>query len=87
MNVIAGIASIALLFNRCDSGLFHEQVFAKASAMLFMRGRIKFFRPDGSRGNSPGCGSILVAYGENNAHVLERSGIPGYFINIKQTNT
>lgn len=78
---------IALLFNRCDSGLFHEQVFDKASAMLFMRGRIRFFRPDGSRGNSPGCGSILVAYGENNTHSLERSGIPGHFISLTHKNT
>lgn len=34
-----------------------------------------------------GYGSILVAYGGNNAHVLERSGIPGHFISLTHKNT
>lgn len=49
---------IALLFNRCDSKMFQDVIFEKATAMKFLRNRIRFFRPDGTRGDSPGCGSI-----------------------------
>lgn len=52
---------IALLFNRCDSKMFQDVIFEKATAMKFLRNRIRFFRPDGTRGDSPGCGSILIA--------------------------
>lgn len=41
---------IALLYNRCDSKMFQDVIFETATAMLFMRNRIKFFRPDGTRG-------------------------------------
>ena len=54
---------IALLFNRLDNKLFHDVIFPTASAMLFLRHRIRFYRPDGSRGASPGCGSVLIAWG------------------------
>ena len=74
---------IALLFNRCDSKMFQEQVFDKATALLFMRKRIRFYRPDGTQGGQPGCGSILVAYGEQNAFLLRNSGIQGKYIYLK----
>lgn len=41
---------IALLFNRCDSKMFQDVIFKKASAMKFLRHRIKFYRSDGCRG-------------------------------------
>lgn len=44
---------IALLFNRCDSNKFQDIIFTKATGMMFLRNRIKFFRPDGTRGDSP----------------------------------
>ena len=36
---------IALLFNRCDSNKFQDIIFKKATGMMFLRNRIKFFRP------------------------------------------
>lgn len=74
---------IALLFNRCDSKMFQEQVFDRATALLFMRKRIRFYRPDGAQGGSPGCGSVLIAYGQENAFLLKHSGIEGKFISLK----
>lgn len=74
---------IALLYNRCDTALFHEEVFPKANALMFIRGRLRFFRPNGSQGDSAGCGSILVAYGENNVCSLEKSGINGKIVYLK----
>ena len=35
---------IALLFNRCDSKMFQDVIFKKATAMKFLRNRIRFFR-------------------------------------------
>ncbi len=74
---------IALLFNRCDSKMFQDVIFPNATAILFVRGRIKFYRPDGTQGDSPGCGSVLVSFGDGNAEALEKSNIPGKFIKLK----
>lgn len=74
---------IALLFNRCDSRMFQDLIFPNATAILFVRGRIKFYRPDGTQGGSPGCGSVLVSFGDENADALGSSGIPGKFIKLK----
>lgn len=73
---------IALLFNRCDSKMFQDVIFEKATAMKFLRNRIRFFRPDGTRGDSPGCGSILIAFGEDNAEILRTCDIAGKYVRI-----
>ena len=51
--------------------------------MKFLRKRIKFFRPDGTEGGSPGCGSVLFSFGYENAKILEKNTLPGIFIKIK----
>ena len=71
---------IALLYNRCDSKMFQDVIFKKATAMLFMRHRIRFYKPDGTIGGSPGCGSLLIAFGQNNADILKNCDIEGKFI-------
>lgn len=73
---------IALLFNRCDSKMFQDIIFQKATAMKFLRNRIRFYREDGERGGSPGCGSILIAFGEDNAEILRTCSIEGKYIRI-----
>ena len=74
---------IALLFNRCGSKMFIDVILEKAAAIKFLKGRIKFYRKDGTRGGSPGCGSILIAFGEDNAYILEKNSLPGKFIKLK----
>lgn len=61
---------IALLFNRCDNSMFQDIIFPTATAIKFLRKRIRFYRPDGTQGGSPGCGSVLVAWGEDNARII-----------------
>ena len=73
---------IALLFNRCDSKMFQDVIFKKATAMKFLRHRIRFYRPDGSRGDSPGCGSILIAFGQYNAEILKRCTRVGQYVRL-----
>ena len=73
---------IALLFNRCDSKMFQDIIFQKATAMKFLRNRIRFYRENGERGDSPGCGSILIAFGEDNAEILKTCSIEDKYIRI-----
>lgn len=73
---------IALLYNRCGNKMFQDVVFDKAKAILFMRNRIRFLMPDGTRGKSPGCGSVLIAFGEENSKVLKDCGIRGKYVVI-----
>lgn len=73
---------IALLLNRCDSRMFQEIIFKKATGIMFLRHRIRFFRPDGTRGNSPNSGSVLIAFGEDNAAVLKSCSIEGRYVSL-----
>lgn len=67
---------IALAFARTDTEGFHRSVWGRASAVLFVKGRPHFHRPDGlrARGNSGGP-ICLIAYGAGNARVLRKSGL------------
>jgi len=71
----------ALLAARVETRWFHNYVWKRASAVLFLNGRLYFFTPDGkqARGNA-GHGSVLVAYGLRDADILEKCGIAGKFI-------
>lgn len=73
---------IALLFNRCDNAMFHDIIFPTATAMKFLRKRIRFYRPDGTRGGSPGCGSVLIAWGEDNADIIRDCEIEGKYVRL-----
>ena len=77
---------IALLFNRCDSRMFREYVLERATAIRFLYQRIKFHYPSGRRGNSPRCGNIMVAYGEQNARILRECQLPGRMVFIDQVD-
>lgn len=73
---------IALIFARTETRAFQEYCWKRASGMLFMAGRIKFRLPGGGVSGPAGAPSVLVAYGENNAQVLERCGIAGYVVRL-----
>ncbi len=73
---------VALLFNRMDIAMWHDVIFPTADAMLVIRGRIRFIRPDGIQGDAAGCGSILIAWGKDNAQSLLVSNINGKYINL-----
>ena len=63
---------IALLFARTDCAWFHN-FCTKATAINFVRSRIKFIDQNGVIGNSgAGAGSMLVAFGEHNARAIAK---------------
>lgn len=71
----------ALVFARTETRWFVSQVWERATAVLFLHGRLHFHLPDGSRaaGNA-GAPSCLVAYGEDDASQLAASGLRGSLV-------
>lgn len=73
---------IALIFARTETAGFFAQCWEKASAMLFLEGRLHFHHPvTGLRAayNSGGP-SVLVGYGSTAVDRLELSNLPGVFV-------
>lgn len=60
---------VALVPDRTSAPWF-QPIGCEADAILFVRRKIKFERPDGSLGVSPGSGSALVARGERGVAAL-----------------
>ena len=65
---------IALLPDRTSAPWFQEYG-PRADAILWVSPKIKFERPDGSRGEWPGTGTALFACGARAVHALRRSGL------------
>lgn len=78
---------IALLYNRCGNTMFHDIIFPTATAMKFLRRRIRFYRPDGTQGGCPGCGSVLIAWGEDNARVIQSCELEGKVVRLNAPAT
>ena len=74
---------IMLTFARVDNSLFQDLLLPSADAVLFLRHRIRFFRPDGTQGDSAGSGSCLLAWGAENCEALERSGLEGVYVPLE----
>ena len=76
---------MALLFSRTDSKWFHKYA-VMADAICFIKGRIQFINEKNAKAyaddqyesalaGSPGAGSMLIAFGEDNAKALFNSGL------------
>jgi hypothetical protein len=63
---------IALTPDR-TSATWWQDAARKADATLFIHGKVKFERPDGSVGKSPSNGTTLFAAGERGAAALHRA--------------
>ena len=74
---------IALIFARTETRMFFSEVWNKASAVLFIEGRLHFHHVDGTRAKAnAGAPSVLVAYGNESASRLRDSGIAGKYIEL-----
>lgn len=59
---------IALTFARTETDIFTSWVWPYATGVLFIRGRLHFCHPDGTRAsNNSGGPSVLIAYGDEAA--------------------
>jgi DNA N-6-adenine-methyltransferase (Dam) len=74
----------ALIFARTDTDIFHEFVFPVASAIFFFNGRLTFHHVSGEKakfnGGAPSC---LVAYGFDDAEMLKKCNLDGFYINLR----
>lgn len=72
---------IALIFARTETEMFFEQVWNRAQAVLFIKGRLFFHHVTGQRASAnSGAPSVLVAYGSANVEMLEQCGISGKLV-------
>lgn len=71
----------ALIFARTETAGFQAHVWGRATAVLFLAGRLTFHHRDGSKAAAnSGAPSCLVAYGADDAGRLAGSGLPGAFV-------
>lgn len=76
---------IALIFARTETSMFFDWVWPKASALLFIKGRLHFHYVDGRRADAnSGAPSVLISYGEQDAITLSKCGIPGAFVDLRR---
>lgn len=69
---------IALVASRTETKLWQNIIFPYATEILFMSGRMKFARLDGTNTkHAVPVGTALIAFGEGNAQSLQESFIPG----------
>lgn len=64
---------IALVFSRTETIGFHAQIWGRADAVFFFKGRLKFYHVDGTEGNCANAPSCLVAYGQNNVNSIREA--------------
>ena len=74
---------IALIFARTETQSFFDYVWDRADAVLFLKGRLKFHRPDGSLASTAGSPSVLIAYGEKEVQFLRDCGLRGKLVLLK----
>lgn len=74
---------IALIFARTETKGFFKEVWDKADAIFFFKGRLTFYHVSGdaakSNGGAPSC---LIAYGKNNVESIRNSGLHGKLIEL-----
>lgn len=74
---------IALIFARTETAMFFEHVWSKADSLLFIQGRLHFHYVDGTRAKANAGGpSVLIAYGDGNANMLETGRVKGKVVRL-----
>lgn len=76
--------AMALIFARTETRMFFDHVWPKASAVLFLEGRLYFHHVCGRRASAnSGAPSVLVAYGSANAEILKGCKLHGKYLVLK----
>lgn len=72
---------IALVFSRTDAA-WCQNAMQKATAILFLSGRIEFIPglENQHKKSRCGAGTVMFAFGDTNADALRRLGDKGYFV-------
>ena len=76
---------ISLVFARTETRAFFQDVWPFASSLLFLKGRLTFHRPDGSKpreGHNSGGPSVLIGYGDRANEVLTANEELGALVTV-----
>lgn len=74
----------ALIFARTETDAFFRHVWDQASGLLFLRGRLNFHYPDGTRAKAnSGAPTVLCAYGADDTDILCGCGLNGQFVPLR----
>lgn len=76
---------IALIFARTETIGFHEEIWNKADAVFFFKGRLRFYKITGEQGDTANAPSCLVIYGKPNIKTVSNSGLPGKLVLLDNT--
>jgi hypothetical protein len=76
-------SGIAFIFARTETKMFFNYVWESASAILFLKGRVKFLNEDFVAPAAANAPSVLIAYSDFDAEVLRQCSIPGKFIDLR----
>jgi DNA N-6-adenine-methyltransferase (Dam) len=70
---------VMLIFARCDTNTWQQDILPFADATLLLAGRVRFYLPSGEQGKSGTAPSALLAFGQNNVEALRNASIAGAF--------
>ncbi|WP_286845142.1 DNA N-6-adenine-methyltransferase [Proteiniphilum sp. UBA5346] len=70
----------ALIYSKIDAKWFHDIVLNNGTAIKFLYDRIRFLKPDRTKGMHPRGSSMLVAYGREDAKILSGNTLKGEFV-------
>jgi hypothetical protein len=74
-------SGFALVAARTETDWFQRWVFGSAKAVLYLRGRLYFHKPDGTRASgNAGHGSVIAAYGMECVRRLAGCDLPGRLV-------
>lgn len=73
---------VLLIFARTDTSAWQDWIFPFASGVLFLRGRLRFCREDGTKGETSTAPSALVAYSQADLQALRDCGLEGALIQL-----
>ena len=71
---------VALIFARTETIGFHKEIWNKADAIFFFKGRLKFYSVMGIQGDTANAPSCLIIYGKQNIESIKNSGLSGKLI-------
>jgi hypothetical protein len=76
-------SGVALVFARTDTAAFQAHVLGKATAVLFLAGRVTFYGQDGQPARyNAAAPSCLAAYSLADAQALRDSGLAGRVVDL-----
>jgi hypothetical protein len=75
---------MALAFARTETGWFQDCVFRTATSLFFLSKRLRFYKPDGTKGGfTGGAPSVLIAYGKKMSDRLRTLQMRGHFLELR----